>query len=258
MSAAAAIKLYGVPLSQPFRAVAWSLLQHHVVFDVQLCVPGATSKIGSLHESFLAKSKTGTVPLLELTTHGGVMMTIGESPVILSHLCETLGWNPLLHGPPGSARKVQIDSYLHWHHVGTRQIAKLAAEHLRPDLKLVIDRPQILQQLTKLNDAWLMDDYIAGTDLSIADFLAYEEVAQLYMTGLLDDLPEYPKVHAWVQRMEQLPYHKEAHAALTTLGNLVEPNEMSMAKRLGAATKAGMEAYKLVQMNYAPPMMSHL
>jgi glutathione S-transferase len=250
-AAAAAIKLYGVPLSQPFRAVAWSLLQHHVAFDVQLCVPGATSKIGSLHESFLAKSKTGTVPLLELD---GV--AIGESPVILSHLCEALGWNRLLHGPPGSARKVQIDSYLHWHHVGTRQLAKLSAEYLRPDLKVVIDRPQILQQLARLNDAWLVDDYIAGTDLSIADFLAYEEVAQLYMTGLLDDLPEYPKVHAWVRRMEQLPYHKEAHAALTTLGNLAEPNEMSMPKRLGAATKAGMEAYKQVQATYPP--RSHL
>ena len=57
-------------------------------------------------------------------------------------------------------------------------------------------------------------------------------------------------VQAWVQRMEKLPYHEEAHQALTSLGNLAVPNEVSMPKRLGAATKVGMEAYKKVQASY--------
>jgi len=251
----AAIKLYGVPLSQPFRAVAWSLVQHHMPFEIQLCVPGATSKIGSLHESFLQKSKTGTIPLVEVVDGGSnsTMITIGESPVILSHLCETQEQWRHAYGLPGSSRKAQIDSYMHWHHTGTRQLAQLSAIYLRPDMNLTIsdnDRNGILKQLGILNDAWLVDDFIAGDQLSIADLLAYEEVAQLYMTGLLPELKDYLNVQAWVQRMEKLPYHEEAHQALTSLGNLALPNEVSMPKRLGAATKVGMEAYKKVQASY--------
>ena len=242
------MKLYGVPLSQPFRSVAWSLLQHQMSFDIQLCVPGATSRIGSLHESFLQKSRTGTVPLME--TNG---LFIGESPVILSYLAETQpNWSSV-YAPPGTARKVMIDSYLHWHHTGTRSLATLSAIHLRPDMKLAVtetNRSEILQKLAVLNDAWLTENYIAGNDLSIADFMAYEEIAQLYMTGLLEELPEYPNVHRWVQQMEQLPYHKEAHVALTTLGNLAEPNEVTLTKRLGAATKAGIDAFQQAQKSY--------
>lgn len=180
-------------------------------------------------------------------------LAIGESPVILSYLAETQpNWSSV-YAPPGSARKVTVDSYLHWHHTGTRALATLAATHLRPDMKLTVteaDRRDILQKLTVLNDAWLVEDYIAGKDVSIADFMAYEEIAQLYMTGLLEELPEYPNVHKWVHRMEQLPFHKEAHVALTTLGNLAEPNEVTLTKRLGAATKAGIEALKQAQESF--------
>jgi len=49
-------------------------------------------------------------------------------------------------------------------------------------------------------------------------------------------------VAAWLERMAALPYHDESHVALTVLGDLAAPNELPMMKRLGAATKAGMEA----------------
>ena len=47
---------------------------------------------------------------------------------------------------------------------------------------------------------------------------------------------------AWLERMATLPYHEEAHVALKVMGDLAAPNELPMMKRLGAATKAGMEA----------------
>ena len=50
------------------------------------------------------------------------------------------------------------------------------------------------------------------------------------------------KVAAGRERMAALPYHEEAHVALKVMGALAAPNELPMMKRLGAATKAGMEA----------------
>ena len=41
------LKLYGVPLSQPFRSVAWALLQKKVPFEVKLAVPAMKSKVGA-------------------------------------------------------------------------------------------------------------------------------------------------------------------------------------------------------------------
>lgn len=250
------LKVYGVPLSQPFRSVAWTLLQHHVRFEVVLTVPGMKNKMGTLNESFMARSRglSGTVPLFE-----DGQVCISESPAILSYVCERYGFDPW-YGRPGSARKATIDSYMHWHHVGTRKLAKLQVSKVRPDLKYTEtekDIEEINDVLRSIENGWLREDaYIAGTDLSIADMLAYEEFAQVHMTGLLPQLDEYPRIAAWIHRMTQLPYHAEAHHSLTSLGNLKEPNDTPMPKRLGAATKSAMQVLQEVQETF--PQVSKL
>ena len=47
-----------------------------------------------------------------------------------------------------------------------------------------------------------------------------------------------------MNRMTLLPYHDESHVALTTLGDLTDDGDskVPIAKRLGAATKVGMES----------------
>jgi len=285
MSAATACywKLYGVPLSQPFRSVAWALLQNHVRFDVQLIVPGATTvKIGSLTESYQSKSRMRTtrIPLLEDTRTG---FTVAESPAILSFLCEYYGWNAL-YGPPGSAKKATIDSYMHWHHTGTRTLARLAFPYFRPESNLPVntdkDRARTFQMLETLETGWFSslnhdndDDWFlaGGTSPSIADLLAYEEVVQLPMLGLIpDDIlqQKYPKIGAWTHRMRQLPYHNEVHVALATLGDVTKTidDDQPVSKRLGAATKAGLQALAQVQKDFGddessvahPPPVSEL
>ena len=252
----APVKLYGVPLSQPFRSVAWTLLLQKVPFDVQLTVPGATSRIGSLSESFLSKTKgrTGTVPLLEIDE----AFSIPESPAILAYLCETnVGSSEhSLYGSPGTPRKALIDSYMHWHHTGTRSLADLLRPHLRPELNLQVsdaDYETAAKVLSSLNNGWLQgnDGFIATPDEpTIADLLAFEEVVQVETTGTLGggaSLDEYPNVSAWLDRMKQLPHYDAVHASLSVLGNLVEPNEARMPKRLADATKAGVAALQEAQ-----------
>ena len=246
------LKLYGVPLSQPFRSVAWSLLLRKVPFDIQLTVPGATSKIGSLNETFLDKTKgrTGKVPLLEDES-----LAISESPAILIYLCEKNDWKDL-YGLPATPRKALIDSYMHWHHTGTRSLAALQKPYLRPELQIQVtdeDREKALKVLESLNNGWLQGDdgFIATADEpTIADLLAYEEIAQGQMTGTLEGLDEFRNLSAWVSRMSQLPYHDEVHTPLKVLGNLVGPSETPMPKRLGAATKEGIAALKKAQESY--------
>lgn len=104
--------------------------------------------------------------------------------------------------------------------------------------------------LETLGSVWLGGSpYIAGAAApSIADLLAYEEVVQMlpaYLNLLTFEPP--PAVAAWVERMQTLPHHDEAHAALAALGDLTMPSDKPMDKRLGAATKAGMQAIAKAQ-----------
>jgi glutathione S-transferase len=188
-------KLYGVPLSQPFRAVAWTMLQLEIPFQVQVAVPGATSKIGTLHDEFrrLTPHQATHVPLLEIMDGN---LTLSESPAILMYLCERqqqLQEHLSLYPSPSVAPycKAQVDSYLHWHHDNTRQFCKLFREKIIPDPNHVVtndDWHEMKRILTALETGWLKNgspadnhsNYIGRSNHpTIADILCYEELIPL-------------------------------------------------------------------------------
>ena len=122
------LRLHGVPLSQPFRSVAWTLLQKRVPFEVSLCVPGSGGKRGSKGEAYLALNPLGTVPLLE----DGPIKVV-ESAAILQYLSSKHGWTDLY--PASLSDRARVDAFCHWHHGGTRQLAGgFYAPHVRPDM----------------------------------------------------------------------------------------------------------------------------
>ncbi|GAX28735.1 glutathione S-transferase [Fistulifera solaris] len=245
------LKLYGVPLSQPFRSVAWALLLKQCPFKAVVTVPFLADKpFGSKHESYKSRTKARSdrIPMLQDGT-----FYLVESPAILCYLCESRGWMDL-YGPPGSQRKALIDSYMHWHHSGTRGIASLVAPYLIPggshgprDKEL----HRAHQLLKQLESGWLHPDenYIVGNEISIADLLCYEELAQSSMTGLID-LADYPAIQSWMQRMEQQPFFEEVHLGLKTLGLLSESNDRPLNQRLQAATKAGLAGLEKAQAGF--------
>ena len=59
------IIIYGVPFSQPVRAVLWLMLFKQMDFKLSLVNPGSSSEKGSRHPDYLAKFPTGTIPSLE-------------------------------------------------------------------------------------------------------------------------------------------------------------------------------------------------
>ena len=260
-------KLYGVPLSQPFRSVAWTMLQLGVKFEIQLAVPGATTKLGTKHEKFrsLTPYRHDQVPVLVVDDK----VTIAQSPAILSYICDRHGTNKTsanvkdsvqLYAPPGTTDRALIDSYLHWHHNNTRKLSTLFGSRVRPDLKRMVGDAEldIVQEvLTTLDKGWLSyssssSNFIAGSlHPTIADILAFEEISALTMTELVTIDPKlHPNLSNWMQQLSSLPYFDAAHQSLLILGNLSVESEMPLVQRLSQATKAGLQAFKSAQTDF--------
>jgi len=269
------MKLYGVPLSQPFRSVAWTMLQLQLPFQIEMAVPGMTSKVGTRHDTFrkLTPYRSTQIPLLsylcEDNNNEEKHVVISESPAIMIHLCEKFGSTGnssmqfLLYPPTGSIAKAHVDSYLHWHHSNTRLLARLFQIKVRPDLNVTMseqDHIQLNEVLHNLDSGWLHQNYnhsdmkfIGGVDHpTIADILAYEELCTVTMTNLLKIDDEYPTLKNWMKEMSQLPFHDSIHQCLDVLGDLSSSSEggIPIAKRLGAATKAGTQGILKAQESY--------
>ena len=274
------MKLYGVPLSQPFRSVVWTMLQLKLPFKVEMTVPGLTSKMGTRHENFrsLTPHRSAEVPLLTYEdTDDRSKVSLTESPAIMAHLCERFATSAAttttaaLYPPQGTGARALVNSYTHWHHNHTRKLAQIFQVPVRPDLKVDISSPEKQKEfqtiLRSLDEGWIpygndqsasagSPIFIGGLDHpTIADILAYGEVAAITMTNLWDvNAEDYPTLQAWLTHMSQLPHHDAVHQSLTTLGDLSTNGAALDSKQLGAATKAGMQGISQAQASYMERM----
>lgn len=65
----------------------------------------------------------------------------------------------------------------------------------------------VLESLDML-EAFLVDDYVAGKELTVADFAIVGVVASIIML-ISNDLSKLPRTAAWIKRLEKLPYYDE-------------------------------------------------
>ena len=237
--------LYGVPFSQPVRAIMWLLLYKQMPFEMVLINPGSKGETGSRNPAYLAKNPAGTIPMIEQPSSGFVL---SEAHAIMCYLCNQQGWTDLYPSEPQA--RAQIDSYLHFHHRNVRDASTgLVAPKIRKDL----DIPEATQQmalatltraLRAMESGWLArSPYLAGDQLSLADFAAYVEVGQLQpeFTNVFD-FTEFPHVRRWLQAMKQLPGHDNVHTVLTELGDIsIDPPSMDSIKN---ANKKALRALK--------------
>ena len=237
--------LYGVPFSQPVRAVMWLLLYKQLPFEMVLINPGSKGDNGSRNPDFLAKNPGGTIPTIEERDSG---FTLGEAHAIMAYLCNSQGWVDLY--PAEAKARARIDWYLNYHHRNLRDASVgLVAPNIRKDL----DIPEVVQRsaqatlvgaLNSLERGWLARaDYLAGDAFSIADFAAYVEIGQLQpgFTNLFD-LTGFPRVCQWLKRMQQIDGHDDVHVVLTELGDISqEPPSM---ERIKNANKSALAALK--------------
>lgn len=237
--------LYGVPFSQPVRAVMWLMLYKRLPFEMTLVIPGVSGRHGSRNSDYLSRNPGGTVPTIQEPATGFVL---GEAHAILCYLCNKHGWTDLYSAEPEA--RARIDWYLHYHHRNVREAsAGVVAPRVRSDLSFAEEaqaasRKTLTRALNVLDQGWLSRSmFLAGDSVTIADLAAYVEIGQLQpcFTNMYD-LSPFPHIEAWLQRMRGLPGHDDAHVVLAELGDI--SREAPTLEALRNANRAALSALK--------------
>jgi glutathione S-transferase len=257
--------VYGAPPSQPSRAVYWTCLIKGLTFELRMpdLMSGNLSDFSKLN------------PKRQMPTIVQGDFVLYEMPAILAWLCNANDWDDLYPREPEA--RAWVDQYLHFHHSTTRLATiKLMAPHvtiifeglfearedgagtkdilLAEGVVAATTGPNIYERgcaVLEMVAQLLEDGYLRGTDRylctalqpTIADIACYEELSQLRWASLFD-FKDFPKLRAWLDRMEELPFHENAHRYNVRLGDILsEPNTM---ERFVAATGAGIAALEEV------------
>ena len=215
--------LYGVPFSQPVRAVMWLMFYKQLPFEMVLINPGSSGETGSRNPAYLAKNPGGTIPCLEEPDTGFVL---GEAHAIMCYLSRKHDWQDVY--PEDLQQRARIDWYLHFHHRSVRDASTgMVAPRIRKDL----DIPEVIQQnavatltraLEALETGWLAgSQFLVGDQVTIADMAAYVEIGQLQpqFTNVYD-FESFPNVRRWLADMTQVDGHDDVHVVLTDLGDI--------------------------------------
>jgi glutathione S-transferase len=148
----------------------------------------------------------------------------------MCYLSNKHGWDDVY--PTDHRLRAKVDWYLHYHHRNVREASVgLVAPKIRKDLHI----PEMMQQAARatltnalhvLEAGWLAESrYIAGAQLTLADFAAYVEIGQLQpgFTNVYDFAP-FPNVRRWLEQMKQIDGHDAVHVVLADIGDIrVEP-----------------------------------
>ena len=120
------LKIYGVPNSQPVRAVAWTCLMKELPFEFVMTSQNRDAK----QPEFLASmNPRGTIPAID--DDGTVLW---ESHAILIYVCEKHGWHDLWPSEP--EQRAKVNQYLHFHHRNTRELVVQWSRAIWPALSL--------------------------------------------------------------------------------------------------------------------------
>ena len=226
--------LYGVPFSQPVRAVMWLLILKGLPFKMVLINPGSQGDSGSRNPTYLAKNPGGTIPCIEEPDSGFVL---AEAHAIMCYLSRKRGWNDVY--PDDEQLRARVDWYLHFHHRNTREASiGMVAPKVRKDLQI----PEAMQAsaaasltrtLSAMDEGWLAKSrYLVGDSVTLADLAAYVEIGQLQpkFTNTFD-LSPFANVQRWLGDMAQVDGHDDVHVVLEELGDIsVEPPSMETIK----------------------------
>ena len=241
--------VYGVPFSQPVRAVLWLLLLKRMPFELVLINPGSRGDAGSRNPEYLAKNPIGTIPCIEEPESG---FTLGEAHAIMTYLARTNGWADVY--PDDERERARIDAYLHYHHRNIREASiGLVAPKIRKDL----DIPELIQVSAKRNltvalntfeKGYLADNrFLMGATVTLADLAAYVEIGQLQpqFTNVFD-LTSFPNVGRWLNDMSEVEGHDDVHVVLKELGDISQ-----VAPDMGAIRNANKQALRALKAKLA-------
>ena len=224
----------------------WLMLYKRLPFEMVLINPGSSGDNGSRNPAYLAKNPGGTIPTIEEPDDN---FFLGEAHAILCYLCNKHSWTDVY--PSDAQARAKVDWYLHYHHRNVRDASLgLVAPKIRKDLDIPDETQQaarntLTRALQALEQGWLANSkYLAGDDLTIADFAAYVEIGQLRpeFTNVYD-FSEFANVQRWLDDMRVVPGHDDVHVVLAELGDIsIEAPSMETIKNANKSALSTLKA----------------
>ncbi|XP_050309010.1 uncharacterized protein LOC126745287 [Anthonomus grandis grandis] len=195
-------KLYYAHVSPPSRATLLTIAALNL--NVEL-VPMNLSAGEHLSPQFLKKNPLHTVPTLE---DGDLV--VFDSHAINAYLVTKYGKNDALY-PKDPQKRAIIDQRLHFDSsVLAARMGSVIAAILRGGVK-VIEKDKadlIVQGYQSLELLLEGHSYVAGNDLSIADFNVVGTISSCNAAIVPIASNTYPRITAWLSRMQNLPYYE--------------------------------------------------
>ncbi|XP_034105728.1 glutathione S-transferase 1 [Drosophila albomicans] len=195
--------LYGTESSGPVRSVLLTLRALELDFEFRHIDVTAGEQ---LKEDYVRKNPQHTVPLLE---DGDAC--IWDSHAIAGYLVHKYGKDDDALYPREALQRAIVDQRLHFEsgvlYVQWKQLKHLLFRENVTELPL-----EKLQEIYALLERFLAGHaYIAGDQLTIADFSIVATLSTLHLSFAPVDAVKYPELSAWLSRISALPYYEEAN-----------------------------------------------
>jgi glutathione S-transferase len=244
--------IFGVPVSQPVRAVIWPCLIKKCPFKLVPVAPGK----GTRTPDFLAMNPSGQIPAID---DNGFKM--GESMAIMQYLAESRSWSDLW--PADHKERARISMYMHYHHRSIRDASILLIAPLFNVKAYVpetedVRRRHLEEALRTLDTHYLSNNtpYLAGKDLTLADLACYSELGQLLpQFHNLWDFSSTPNLQTWLARMAQVPHHDDVMLCNKILGDassLLSKRETFSVESMVTANKAAIKRFAALSEEMRP------
>ncbi|TDG51813.1 hypothetical protein AWZ03_001873 [Drosophila navojoa] len=191
--------LYGVEASPPVRACKMTLNALGLQYEYKLVNILAGDQ---LSKEFTLKNPQHTVPMLEDDGK-----CIWDSHAIMAYLVRKYGKDDSLY-PKDYYKRAVVDQRLHFESGVVFQgcIRNIAAPiFYRNESEVPRYMIDGIFDMYDFLEAFLGNqDYLCGSTLTLADFSCISSVASLLGLAPIES-KRYPKLSAWIARMEQLP-----------------------------------------------------
>jgi len=210
------VKVYVDLLSQPCRAVSWFCNANSIPHTLNFI---RLNKGEHRTPEYLKIHPFGKVPAIVANGY-----TLYESHSILRYLAEK--YQVADHWYPRDFNKrLEIEKYLDWHHLGLRQpAARMVVLHVfAKALKKEVTEKELIEaevdlkaSLSLIESHWLKSKFIANNDNpSIADLSAVCELTQLRLIDVnYISYGTYPNIKEYIERMSKVAGFEGAHEAL--------------------------------------------
>ncbi|KAK9891876.1 hypothetical protein WA026_017362 [Henosepilachna vigintioctopunctata] len=199
------ITLYIAPESPPSRAVMMTCEAIGLDLEYKTIV---LENADHLQPSFLKINPQHTVPtLVDENT------VIWDSHAIMTYLVSKYAGNDSLY-PKNLEQRALVDQRLHFDtgslFVHLRLYIKKCFSGNREKSVEDHERQTVLDSYNLLEEFLHKSSYMAGNDLTIADFSIITSVTGLNMMVSID-AKLYPRLHIWIKKIESLPYYNKVN-----------------------------------------------